>query len=82
MFKKISSCVKALYMFEDRATRNGVKIILPPIHPRPVSQQLPKRPRVISIPKRPQTVGPVLTPLDRLKSLRKLRRLTNGKHYP
>ena len=62
-------------MFEDKVTRNGMKIILPPIYNRPVSHQLSKRPPVITIPKRPQTVGSVLTPLDRLKSLRKLRRL-------
>lgn len=62
-------------MFEDRVTRNGVKIILPPLEARPVSQQVRKRPVGQQVPKRPQTVGPVLTPLERLKFLRKLRRL-------
>ncbi len=62
-------------MFEDKVTRNGVKIILPPLHNRPVSQQLTKRPQLIVFPPRPHTVDPVLTPLDKLKSLRKLRRL-------
>lgn len=58
-------------------TRNGVKIILPPLQTRPVSQQVRKRPVGHQIPKRPQTVGPVLTPLERLKFLRKIRRLQN-----
>jgi len=61
-------------MFEDKRTYNGVKIILPPMNHRPVSQQT-VRPRFQILPKRPQTVAVPLTPLDRLKSLRKLRRL-------
>lgn len=62
-------------MFEDRKTRSGVKIILPHLEPRPVSQQLPKRP--VRYPKRPHTVDPIdhRKPLDRLKSLMKLKKL-------
>jgi hypothetical protein len=62
-------------MFEDRKTPGGVKIILPHIEPRPVSQQLVKRP---TIHKRPHTVDPIdhRTPLERLKLLRKLNALS------
>ena len=65
-------------MFEDRKTLGGVKIILPHIEPRPVSQQLAKRPPIHKWPKRPHTVAPIdhRTPLERLKLLRKLNALS------
>ncbi len=55
-------------MFENRRTSNGLKLILPPLDHRPVSQQ--------RIPTRPQTVThrKILTPLEKLKILRKLRK--------
>ena len=68
-------------MFEDRVTRNGVKIILPPLEQRPVTHQVKKRPRLIPTPRRPRTVPVPLTPLERLKSLRKLRRMLCCKNY-
>lgn len=49
-------------MFEEKRTLNGLRIILPPIEQRPVYHKCVKR---------AQTV----TPLDRLKALRKLQRL-------
>lgn len=61
-------------MFEEKRTFSGVKVILPPLEHRPVSQQVAKRPNIV-IPPRPKTVGPELTPLDRLKALRKLRKI-------
>lgn len=62
-------------MFENRRTFNGVKLILPPLEHRPVSQQLVKKPP-LHIPPRPQTVThrKILTPLEKLKILRKLRK--------
>ena len=63
-------------MFEEKRTYGGVKVILPPLNHRPVSQQVAKRPKII-IPVRPSTVGPVLSPLDRLKALLKLKRIQN-----
>ena len=54
--------------FVDKRTNNGIKFILPSLPPRPVSQQILKRPPPYDIPiRRPQTVGlvPILTPLDR-----------------
>jgi hypothetical protein len=63
-------------MFEDKRTYNGVKIILPPINqPRPVSQRALKKIREIMT--RPHTVPVTITPLERLKALRKLRRQLN-----
>jgi hypothetical protein len=63
-------------MFEGKRSGGGLKIVLPPLQHRPVSQQVLKRPKE-NIPSRPQTVGfvPILTPLDRLKALRKIRKL-------
>ena len=63
-------------MFEEKRTYSGVKVILQPLEPRPVSQQVAKRPNIF-IPARPKTAGPELAPLDRLKALRKLRRVQN-----
>ena len=59
-------------MFEDRRKPNSVRLILPHIEPRPI--QLLKR--------RPHTVPPfehkrVLTPLEKLKLLRKLKRTSD-----
>lgn len=70
-------------MFEDHKTRSGVKIILPHLEPRPVSQQLVKRP-IPLYKKRPHTVAPIehrmtITPLEKLKLLRKIQR-TCTKH--
>ena len=66
-------------MFESKRTTNGMKIILPPINnPRPVSQQLPKRPKQYTYPHRPNTVDPLLPAMNRLKYLRKLKRLERG----
>ena len=66
--------------FVNKHTNNGVRIVLPSLPPRPVSHQIPKRPPPYVIPtRRPQTVGlvPILTPLDRLKAIRKIRKLQN-----
>ena len=61
--------------FACKQTSGGVRIILPPLEKpqpmsmRPLSSQLPKRPKMI-LPPRPNTA--TLAPLDRLKLRRKL----------
>jgi hypothetical protein len=61
--------------FTCKHTSGGVRIILPPIEKpppmlsRPVSSQLPIRPKMV-LPPRPNTA--MLAPLDRLKLRRKI----------
>jgi hypothetical protein len=61
-------------MFEEKRTLKGIKVVLPPVEHRPVSHQLTKRPPPVVIPDRPKTAVPQLSPLDRLKAIRKLER--------
>lgn len=61
--------------FACKHTSGGVRIILPPIEKpppmstRPISSQLPTRPKIF-LPPRPNTA--TLSPLDRLKLRRRL----------
>ena len=61
-------------MFEEKRTIKGIKVVLPPLEHRPVSQQLPKRPLPVVVTNRPKTAGIQLSPLDRLKAIRRLQR--------
>lgn len=63
--------------FTCKHTTGGVRIILPPIEKpppmsmRPVSSQLPIRPKMV-LPPRPNTA--MLAPLDKLKMLRRMKK--------
>lgn len=59
--------------FTTKESSGGIRIVLPPI--RPTSSQLPLRPK-IKLPPRPTSALP-LAPLDKLKLLRKIKRMNN-----